>query len=1195
MLAALAGLCGLAAPGIVAVGNGASVEIRSPTEGQVIVRGGEATAVARIALSPRARVTTVLLNGTEVPIARSRNRRLATAELDKARGLQFGRNHLSVRGVLPGGKRPGGGVSFTVARPRPGLAAVVGSIQDTGLRVRFRRAGQMQVTARLNGRKILSWSGRAVSGRQLHLPISAATGLRHGRNQLVVRVADSGRAHHTRLARSIVIARAQHVLGHRARGDVSVGESVLLDAGSTRPPQTGASGAGSTFTWRVVGRPTGSRLASRPRRGERVRLRPDVPGGYTLRVNTTSGGASARSTFTIEATHADPLVPIRAVSVPDPTSPEKLVIGIKVKDKLYPSDAAIQILALDAATLGLVKNQSFPVETAPSVIDAFLKTFTNNQLVIVNFPAFNRERIPGANIESLDAAFGQIGGVTPKRWEIRKAGCWSGEVQKCFISGDTPISPKTPVAQWTRAPSSLGSFWMIGKPGMRVGSAWRGNDDRGDGRLDGYLTQGTRPGASINHYAYVSGADQNVLIETCTGPDADPATGCTVKVGADTYQTPKGQNGVFVLALDRVTLKPLSQGFADSADELANLIVGEPPAAGYGHYDYGLLAPWSRPAPAQPMQPFPKPLWDGRLLILQTVGTGVVTKPPGAGGDIAPLVDKFGITIERLAGGAITPSGSRGSAGDIVAPYAAVGVPSNLPFRGTAVESSKAIATSQSGTVRTLVARGPDSRYTPLAYDPIGNANGNANLQLPQIIYQEKQPWPYADEASQQAIEYIARGINLADWPDIRSAYLDLNINFDRKANSLTQVEYPQDDPSKVGGVSKKRFNDIKDRLEQEFGWVEETRGLIDNIIRPLDETQFRQATSIAQVTQQVSKAVPPPPSGGILCDVPRPDGGCARLNWRLIFTGSFKALGLFAPKPLSSGLGFVAGMGQMIPMGSDSAGSPDAEIRAKGIDLAVRLADQQEAIRTGLRRSKVLILTDAGKLEAVGEGTDTKAWEWSDQSDIDAASSIDANARAEAYSALVPITWSAWQLVAGNGSYNQRERASGYSTRPTTFECGYRTAQWNVGTPFNISRPPDYWKSDTAETIAGLIPGSQRSPFAQPQGWVLAQVRGAIWRGGAGATAFGPGRNPMVKGATELPARSLMDDIFTIGDHQGTTPNYDSGAGQYPPQWFRDTFNPPSHVQCYTDEKRVSRDYLGPATPGPPAIGPPASQVDLG
>ena len=67
-----------------------------------------------------------------------------------------------------------------------------------------------------------------------------------------------------------------------------------------------------------------------------------------------------------------------------------------------------------------------------------------------------------------------------------------------------------------------------------------------------------------------------------------------------------------------------------------------------------------------------------------------------------------------------------------------VGVANNLPWHGTADESSPDASAQQNGKLRVILSRERDSEYTPSA----GGADGQINLDLYTIMYQNPTPWP---------------------------------------------------------------------------------------------------------------------------------------------------------------------------------------------------------------------------------------------------------------------------------------------------------------------------------------------------------------------------------------------------------------------------------------------------------------------
>lgn len=180
-------------------------------------------------------------------------------------------------------------------------------------------------------------------------------------------------------------------------------------------------------------------------------------------------------------------------------------------------------------------------------------------------------------------------------------------------------------------------------------------------------------------------------------------------------------------------------------------------------------------------------------------------------------------------------------------------------------------------------------------------------------------------------------------------------------------------------------------------------------------------------------------------------------------------------------------------------------------------------------------LLTDYGKLSAVGTaiGSDP-SWDWEPETTTQAIAALQATTTASAYSALVPVPW--------EGGYN------------LTPDFDTQHSSDNVGTL--ICYPPE-----NNHPFAGEPPQNQFHALTSiagdgstvDQAWVLAHLNLSQWVAGSGANR-----------TAQMPPATLTDYIYgpyATGHTQSNIEYY--GAYQYAPQWWRDTYNPPSHTVC--------------------------------
>jgi hypothetical protein len=81
--------------------------------------------------------------------------------------------------------------------------------------------------------------------------------------------------------------------------------------------------------------------------------------------------------------------------------------------------------------------------------------------------------------------------------------------------------------------------------------------------------------------------------------------------------------------------------------------------------------------------------------------------------------------------------------------------------------------------------------------------------------------------------------------------------------------------------------------------------------------------------------------------------------------------------------------------------------------NLATQMDQQQTAYIQWIGQMETIVLYDYGKLSAVGNaiGNDPE-WSWPPTANSQAVTALQANATASAYSALVPVVWSGYNLT---------------------------------------------------------------------------------------------------------------------------------------------------------------------------------------
>ena len=790
----------------------------------------------------------------------------------------------------------------------------------------------------------------------------------------------------------------------------------------------------------------------------------------------SSGCARSLSAATASSLEEHPLVAVNTIDLDAQGHP-----GIVVGDQRYAdpdNGRGLQVLVLDRNTLAMRFN--FPVANTPDAavnLRGDLIRLNDSSLVMVTLPSGAG---PVPSVDTLNPALGLIGGVIPARWTLATPSCWAGRAIDCYSN----LNAADPTA-WNRQKNPVGSFSVIGVPGMKPGNAWfdsAAQQGTREGALRGYLTPGTavHSTANANAYNFIFAADQYVPVDSCVsgGPDA-----CVIGVGDQRFP-PSAPNGLNVVILDRVTLKRITARTVTTATELRSTLATMPQDGSTGHFN-------------------PPIVNDRVVAVIQRVGTGRITKDSQFN-NVLQQIDELGGTPETFTP-AVTVTPAR--------PYALVGAATDMPWHGEGFESSPLIGDGQTGRIRCVFARDRMARYTPSSGDP----TGVANLELFPIVQQDGTPWLYAGNP---AIPYIANAIGLSGYPDLRSAYTNLNINWNAPGKNPVTVPYPNSAPS--GFPDQTEYAQIQKQLQNEFNWVVAVRTFISNLKEPFVSSQLANRVIVDKIAKEIAASVKPPPAAE------------TTLPWLRLFDIALTVAAPFSPAAnavlgLITAAGKVADLTMFDPSGSPGgSGSPADMVHARADQLSSALAEQLHAHLASLGRIEAILLTDAGKLQITGERVENDPrWAWRTDTSSNAATRLHASTTAQVYGALLRPAWTLWQLAPTNGNP---------SSDVKTYGCGWAQLQLTKYTR-GINYPFAGALADNQFPAQGWSP--------TPETWTFAQIDPK--------SDYRNSTNEPQR-ATKLPSTVLTDKIFSTAT---------GGGAAYRPAWYRATYNPPGVVHC--------------------------------
>jgi hypothetical protein len=969
-------------------------------------------------------------------------------------------------------------------------------------------AGVYKLQVGLNGQPVALPPLTGTGARRV-LNLAQLGRLRFGANRLRVRlVMNDGAVQVVRL--TFTLSSRRNIVAARAVAPATVGHTVILDAErSLLVPGTGGL---ATARWALVRRPAGSRTRLGSATGPRVWLRPDVPGNYVVALRVGTGRATGVDLLNVDATPPGALIPFSTIA-PDPANPAN--IGIQIAGTFYadPKLSALQVLVLLRKDLSLVSNSGYAAD-AQGIADmsSYLQSLTASKMVIVTHPG--TEISPPITdptlLDNLNKAVGSIGGNLGAPWGFGGPGsssaCGSGFTNYCFQDGTS----------WHGGKPYGGSFSIIGVPKMPTGQAWREtavqNGDT-DGRITGYFTKGTVDGGYDGNFTVVSGPDPDVPVQTCVNTSAPDE--CAVMVGDSTTgvhtysRDPAVSNGMHVVVLNRTTLAKISNSTVTTVSQLLNAVstLNEPVV---GHY----IVPGVRPL-----------IDDQRIVIIQSIGNGQLT------GSISPQLfldmNQLGGTNEYLWDA--IHNGCR---------YALVGAAADLPWQGTAVESSTAMRDGDESTdCHTAVAGPPTGQldgmlqrdraglYTPVGADPAGPTN---NLLLP-IIYQKAQPWPYADDTV--GLRYVAdnvglciQGVNPCQYADVRSAYTNENIEFGTKYTKIHTLTCS-------GGVDVcgPDFEALRAELENEFGWVIGVRNFAVNLKTPYEDKDT--SKQLNNVTKAIVNSVK---------DVPQNTN--ITMSWLTIVTGLMtigkQVADILGESTVAKVIGVAANVATAASgLTNQANGAPGGDsVTAVASDLSDQINTQVDNYKLWVNLLPDILSADYGKLSTVGYDLDHNTddeWSWSGGVSDTVTAGLDAETRASAYSALLPAAWEGVNLIPGTGNPPDPNDV-------TKFHCAQ--VVHTIGGD-HIEDPAPFTNALEANQFHSLTSINVNTGAEIRQVWTFASN-----------VDFANGKAP----SATVPVDDLTSNIY--GPQATDTHN---GAFQYEASWWRSTYNPPSHVGC--------------------------------
>jgi hypothetical protein len=912
------------------------------------------------------------------------NRLVASVGVGKGR-----RHYASSRFVV--GKRDRS--LLTVSGPRAGAAAVAAQVKASG-RPRL-------LSAKLNGKR-LRWPLGLVPAQEETLALGGDDGLHFGVNHLRVMAVGKGDRFDVE-RRKITVPRDRPLAGAGADRRVAAGQQVRLDGRHSRSAR--AAGAGLSYRWKIVSRPSGSKARLEGASSPRPTLPTDEPGFYEVRLTVTEPGADgkapASSSDVLSVTSIESVPPIGIpiqTMVPNGRQNENADSGIRVGGETFwlgaPEGNVAQAVVIDRETLKVLYHATYKSEAETVALRTALSGFTSQPLVVISVP--------------------DLQGSTPK---------------SSLLAADLlRMGVELPPAVVLRSGWSAIGLWETkegGTLGLGANVALTNGADYG-GDVSGYLQRSERAG-----FVFVPG--DRVAFETDAPGTAANAN--KIVVGSAEYPSlPLPACGVGGFQIQEVAAETLAPGesgtfvtngcgAASEATEQGNL----------GEVLKGLVEEQASGAGAGP-----------HLVFVQSIGS-----PYGAGGGAA--WNKIATAIEALGGTASVFAAARSS-------YSFVGGVGITPQpRTEASETLTGVRAAISGVLKPNLA----SAYSPELFSP----NGATTFPLSAIAYQQPQAWPDSKSAADRAaLAYIAEDVLKLEKPtlgnscyvptggvpDVRSEYCNEGYNglWGRFATKLEKAKFVPGH-----GFGKTEWEEVAKQLyENEFEAVQRVWSMVQNMQNVFGVASGTGEVDLSHIATVIEKALSPPPGNLTL-------GWWMELVGNLSSTGSYfgfygddEKLNAIAQKSLGVLQGIMfEGSSSLF----ESNGEPFLDrFKVEAQDLATELSTRYVEDSKGAAKVGEILVSDYGKLRAM-EASGMLGY--NAESYDKAIEAVQTGVEGWSYENLIPTAYEAVKLEGGgpagplkNAAEYQCEAGSGRLSFP------YNPFAQIPGAEYRIEQPAE-------------------------------------------------------------------------------------------------------------------------------------------
>lgn len=998
--------------------------------------------------------------------------KVRSASLDRGDGLRYGTNTITV--IAERGKarrvihartfyvvRPARGLAALRLRPNRAVAAVTLKLRQprvlTAAHLRKPGAVARQLDAMHRERKVRLWLNgkpvtRAIGSTQLTrwtAKLSATHGLRYGVNRLRAYVVELETGRYQVLRRSFVVKR-NLPLASAGWDDYSrVGSHVFLDGRHSRV----AGGGARVLKWTIVSRPRGSKATLHGSDSARPRLSPDRPGRYLVRL-TVSERAKAGARARVGASCSD----LAEITI----APRQLLIpftgfipaangkpaGIEVGGTLYPkpSSGDFQWLTLSRSSLtpngananNWITNGASGEHGFEGLYDA-LKRMGHDQLVVLARPFNGNAAVNTDQVDEFNNVLNLLGAESMTAAELT-----AGSQQ----------------------------LVVVGIPYSKPGSAWVSRVIGAEKTVfDGWLM----PDAVSNSNGDLNFRFQPKRLAFDT-EKSSTATTNTMSVNGQEIPAslPAGASGGFqIVAIDPDTFAPLDNRVFSTN------------SAGTGGGPLG-----GRQAMAQYLREIEP---NRQLIAVQSIGSvaNVANAPEEqyvedmnrAWQDISRAIAPFGANPDTF-------SRANGS-------YAYLGGPRLT--RAQDADSSSAVVIDpttsppqrEAGTLQGRAAPTSKGVFQPAIASPVESPD----LKLYDMVFRAPTPWPLTGEGEDageyaEALAYISR--NLGAGPNIRSTYWkNLNAVYSDDLTRLKAIPYPGNFKTCAGkqampgdlaevahrpGYTREQFCEMSRQLAEEFELLDKVKSMFDAYEAAFSRSGPVQQAELESLSKAIEDAIKPGNGGEIAWSV----GG---------FIGNLISAGLVLDP---EGAGVLAAWEALVTVYEltrellgETGGVPVGEqVESKVGELGADLAKKLEASSDGVERLRQVIISDWGRLEAVGSVVGTPGW----SVDVPTVKQNLTNSAGAFFSSqLLPIPYGVHDL-----------EGTGFNADPTTDNC-YTLSYGHTYRGAPETAKLEWMGEFDFQTVHGNFPSrfvlAVHSPSAQSYSYPPAEVTDRIFR----------------------------------------------------------------------------------------------------